>query len=74
MFAFDSKVDVIFEDGIHYVSFSRINDLMNKIYLIRKSKGDSEYQKIANSAREFVEKKHTWKNRVEFFLDDVLKL
>lgn len=74
MFAFDSKVDIIFEDGIHFVSFSRINDLIDKIYLIRKSKGDSKYQKIANSAREFVEKKHTWKNRVAFFVDQVLKL
>ena len=56
------------------VSFNRIKDLIKTIYLIKKSKGNSKYQKIADSAREFVEKKHTWKNRVAFFVDQVLKL
>ena len=74
IFADDSKVDAIFEDGIHFLSFSGINDLIKKVYLIRKSKGDSKHQKIADAAREFVEKKHTWKNRVAFFVDQVLKL
>ena len=39
IFASDSKVDVIFEDGNHFISFSRIKDFINTIYLIKKSKG-----------------------------------
>ena len=74
IFASDSKVNFVFEEGNHFVSFYRIKDLIKTIYLIKKSKGNSKYQKIADSAREFVEKKHTWKNRVAFFVDQVLKL
>ena len=73
-FSSDSKVEVLFEEGNHFLVFSTIKDLIKKIYLIKKSKNNSKYQKIADSAREFVEKKHTWKNRVAFFEDQVLKL
>ena len=74
IFASDAKVDVIFEEGKHFISFSRIKDFIKTIYLVKKSKSNSKYQKIADSSREFVEKKHTWKNRVAFFVDEVLKL
>ena len=74
IFASDSKVEVLFEEGNHFLVFSTIKDLIKKIYLIKKSKNNSKYQTIADSAREFVEKKHTWKNRVAFFKDQVLKL
>ena len=52
--------------SIKHSSFLRVG--------LKKSKGNSKYQKIADSARIFVEKKHTWKNRVAFFVDQVLKL
>ena len=74
IFSSDSQADFIFEDGLHFLSFSTILEFINNVYLIKNAKVNSKFQKIANSGREFVEKKHTWKNRVAFFVDQVLKL
>ena len=74
LFSVDSNADFIFKNGIHYVSFSGIKDLIHNIYLIKKIKVNSKFQIIANTGRKFVENNHTWKNRVAFFLDEVLKL
>ena len=74
MFSSDSNADVIFEDGTHFLSFFSIKNLIYNLYLVKNSKGNSKFQKIANSGRELVEKKHTWRNRVAFFIDEVLKL
>ena len=74
LFAYDSNANFIFEDGTHFLSFIDIKDLVEKLILINKQKGDSDFQIIANAGRECVEKKHTWKNRVAFFVDEVLKL
>ncbi len=74
MFSYDSNANVIFEDGMHFLSFSKIRDLINNIYLIKNAKDNSKFQIVADSGRKLVEKEHTWKNRVEFFCNEVLKL
>ena len=74
IFSSDSQADFIFNKDIHFISFSGIKDFIRNLYLIKNSRGNSKYQKIADEGREFVQKKHTWKNRVAIFLDEVLKL
>nr|WP_075440409.1 glycosyltransferase [Prochlorococcus marinus] len=74
LFSMDSNSDFIFKNGIHYVSFSGIKDLIHNLYLIKKTKVNSRFQIIANTGRKCVENNHTWKNRVAFFVDEVLKL
>ena len=74
IFSTDSNADIIFDDGVHFLSFSDIKNLVKIIYQIKKGKERSKFQIIANAGRECVENKHTWKNRVAFFVDEVLKL
>ncbi len=74
IFSSDSNADIIFENGIHFLSFFSIKSFIYNLYLVKNSKGNSKFQIIANSGRELVENKHTWKNRVAFFVDEVLKL
>ena len=74
MFSNDSNADKIFEEGNHYLSFSKIGEFTNNLYLIKNAKGNSKFQRIADKGRELVENEHTWKNRVALFCDEVLKL
>ena len=64
----------IFRDNIHFLNFSTINDLIEKIYSVKSSINFSSYQDIADNGRECVEKYHTWKNRVSIFNDELSKL
>tara|TARA_Y100000589_G_C27126387_1_gene618699 strand:+ start:281 stop:1309 length:1029 start_codon:yes stop_codon:yes gene_type:complete len=74
LFSFDSQADVIFQNKVHYLSFESFQEFINNVYAIKNSDIDSEFQKIADMGRLLVESQHTWKNRVSFFNDEVLKL
>ena len=74
LFSNKSNADVIFRDNIHFLNFSTINDLIEKIYSVKSSINFSSYQDIADNGRECVEKYHTWKNRVSIFNDELSKL
>ena len=74
LFSSDSQADFIFKKNIHFISFSGVKDFIVNLYLIKNSKSNSKFQRIADEGRNFVQKNHTWKNRVAFFLDEVLKL
>ena len=67
LFSKNSNANIIFKDNIDYLSFDSIKDLINKVYLVKNTQGKSKFQKIADYGRIHVEKKHTWKNRVEIF-------
>lgn len=71
LFSKNSNANIIFQNNIDYVAFDSIKDLIKKVYLVKNTFGKSKYQKIADSGRKQVEKKHTWKNRVEIFKKDV---
>ena len=71
LFSKDSNANIIFKNNIDYIAFNSIKDFINKVYLVKNSLGKSKFQKIADSGRKHVEKKHTWKNRVEMFKNDV---
>ena len=71
LFSEKSNANIIFRNNIDYVSFDSIKDLINKVYSVKYSQGKSNFQQIADSGRKHVEKKHTWKNRVETFKKEV---
>ena len=67
LFSKDSNANIIFKNNVDYVTFYSIKDLIEKVYLVKNSLGNSKFQKIADFGRINVEKNHTWKNRVEIF-------
>ena len=71
LFSKNSNADIIFEENRHYLSFNSINDFINKVYSIKQCRRDSKIQKIADFGRKYVEKNHTWKNRVVIFKNQV---
>ena len=74
LFSFDSQADVIFKNKEHYISFKSFKEFIDNVNAIKNSDIDSDFQKIADSGRLLVESQHTWKNRVSFFNEEVLKL
>ena len=71
LFSQSSNADFIFKKNIDYLEFNSIQDFINKIYFVKKSKRNSKFQKIADSGRKDVEQKHTWENRVSIFKKQV---
>ncbi|MDC3119128.1 glycosyltransferase, partial [Prochlorococcus sp. AH-716-K03] len=71
LFSISSNAHIIFRENIHYLHFNSIQEFINMVYIVKESKRDSKFQKIADSGRKFVEQKHTWKNRVAIFKKQV---
>ena len=74
LFSRNSNADIIFKENIDYISFDSIRDLINKVYLVKRTINHSKFQTIADFGREHVELKHTWRNRAAFFKQNVEKL
>ena len=74
LFSNSSNADIIFRDNRDFISFNSIKDLVSKVYQIKYSKNKSRFQRVADFGRMNVEKKHTWKNRVELFKNKVKKI
>ena len=74
LYSDSSNADVIFKNMVHFVSFSEIKDLIEKIYLIKSNSQSSKFQQIANKGREFVENNHTWNDRAQQFLNQLKKI
>ncbi len=74
LFSKNSNADIIFQENIDYLSFDSIEDLINKVYLIKGTINHSKFQTIADSGREHVELRHTWRNRAATFKKSVKKL
>lgn len=74
LFSEDSNANVLFENKVHYVSFSKIEEFILKVYQIKNSTRSSLFQEIADTGRKYVEDEHTWKNRVLKFKSEVSKL
>ena len=71
LFSENSNSNIIFKNNKDYLAFYSIKDLIDKVYLVKNSLDKSKFQKIADSGRKHVEKKHTWKNRVLNFKKEV---
>lgn len=74
LFSEDSNANVIFEDKVHFLSFTKVDDLIKKIYQVKNTSKLSLFQKIADQGRVYIENEHDWKNRVLKFKDEVSKL
>ena len=74
LFSEESNANVILDDNLHFISFNKIEELIFKIFQIKKTTRFSTFQKIADNGRKYVEDKHTWKNRVLKFKYEVSKL
>ena len=74
LFSEESNANVLFEENIHFVSFNKIDELINKVYQVKNSTRYSLFQNIADAGRKLVEEKHTWKNRVLKFQSELSKL
>ena len=67
LFSRSSNADFIFKENIDYLAFNSIQEFINKVNSVKKSKRKSKFQKIADSGRKNVEQNHTWNNRVAIF-------
>ena len=74
LFSEESNANFLFKDNVHFVSFSNIDDLIYKIYQIKKSSAFSSFQEIANRGLKYIDNNHTWKNRVLKFRDELSSL
>lgn len=67
------KMEDEFEDGKHLVSFSGIDNLVDKCYFWLKAENESERNKIAEQGCNYVHQNCTWSKRIEQLKPIILK-
>lgn len=74
LFSKESNASEVLEDNVHFLSFTRIDEFIYKLYQVKNTHKLSLFQKIADRGRMYILNEHTWKNRVLKFKDEVSKL
>ena len=74
LFSEGSNAQIIFENKVHFLSFNKIDDLIEKIYQVKNTSKSSLFQQIADKGRLYIENEHDWENRVLKFKEEVSKI